>query len=205
MQPIHSKNSSLSTSRALGRLLRRYEFDSCAGAVAVDEDLVGDAADIRLGHGVDLVELAEELAPVAEAGLVLCELVGQAVVVCGAAEKVGLGAGLEAGELLIGDVLVLEAVQLLVDGFAHLLGRVSGEGDGVDGEEAGELLSGEAAEALAGGGDLLVADEAAIEASGAAVGEDVGDGVVDGVVGIAVVGTMVALEVEGLGRFLDDD
>jgi len=70
---------------------------------------------------------------------------------------------------------------------------VSGEGDGVDGEEAGELLSGEAAEALAGGGDLLVADEAAIEASGAAVGEDVGDGVVDGVVGIAVVGTMVAL------------
>ncbi len=52
---------------------------------------------------------------------------------------------------------------------------------------------------------LLVADEGAVEAGGAAVGEDVGDGVVDGVVGVAVVGAVVALDVEGLGGFADDD
>ena len=47
------------------------EFDSCAGSVAVGEDLVGYAADVGFVDGVDLVELVEELAPVAEAGLVL--------------------------------------------------------------------------------------------------------------------------------------
>ncbi len=50
---------------------RLYVFDPCAGAVAVDEDLVGNAADVGFGDGVDLVEFAEELTPVAVAGLVL--------------------------------------------------------------------------------------------------------------------------------------
>ncbi len=70
------------------------------GAVALDEDLVGDAADVGLGDLVDLVELAEELAPVAVAGLVLGELVGEAFVVGEAAEQVGAGAGLEASAAL---------------------------------------------------------------------------------------------------------
>ena len=49
----------------------------------------------------------------------------------------------------------------------------------------------------------MIADEALIKARGAAVGEDVGDGVVDGVVGVAVVGLVVALDVEGLRLVLD--
>ncbi len=199
------RNASLSTSRALGRLLWGDELDSRAGAVAVDEDLVCYAANVCLGYGVDLVEFAEELTPVAEAGLVLGQLMGQAFVVGEAAQKVGLGAGLEAGQLFVGDVFGLQAVEFFVDGGAHLLGGVAGEGNGVDGEEAGILVAGESAEAFGGGGDLLVADERAVEAGGAAVGEDVGDGVVDGVIGIAVVGAMVALDVEGLGGFADDD
>ncbi len=88
-------------------LLGRDEFDAGAGAVAVDEDLVGDAADVGFGDGVDLLELAEELAPVAEAGLVLGELVGEAFVVGEAAEQVGAGAGLEALEFGVGDVFGL--------------------------------------------------------------------------------------------------
>ena len=74
----------------------RDKLNARAGAVAVNEDLVGDAADIGLGDRVDLVEIAEELAPVAKASLVLGELMGEAVVVGEAAQQVGAGAGLEA-------------------------------------------------------------------------------------------------------------
>ncbi len=185
--------------------LRRDELDACAGSVAVDEDLVGNAANVGFVHCVDLVQFAEKLTPVAEAGLVLGELVGQAVVVGQAAEQVGAGASLEAFQLFVRDVFGLEAIELFVDGVAHLFRRVAGQGHGVDGEEAGELVAGEAAEALAFGCDLLIADKAAVETGGAAIGEDVGDGIVDGVVGIAVVGAMVALEVEGLGGLANDD
>ena len=48
-----------------GFLLGWDELDLCAGAVAVDEDLVGDAANVGFGDGVDLVELAEKLSPIA--------------------------------------------------------------------------------------------------------------------------------------------
>src|SRR5271156_2593415 len=99
----------------------------------------------------------------------------EALVVSEAAQEVGAGAGLEAFELLIGDVFVLEAVKLLVDGGAHLVGRVAGQWDGVDGEEAGVFVSGKSAEALGFGSDRLVAHEAAVETGCAAVGEDVGD------------------------------
>ncbi len=79
-------------------MLRWDEFDAGAGAVAVDEDLVGDAADVGFFDGVDLLQLVEELAPVAEAGLILGELVGEAFVVAEAAEEVGAGSGFEALE-----------------------------------------------------------------------------------------------------------
>src|SRR6185312_10761753 len=117
----------------------------------------------------DAVELAEEFAPVAVASLVFGEIVGEALVVGEAAENVGLGAGLEAVELGVGDVGGAELVELFMDGGAHLFGRVAGQGDGVDGEEAGKFFAGEAGEALGLGSDLLVADERAVEAGGASV------------------------------------
>ena len=73
---------------------------------------------------------------------------GEAFVVGQAAEQVGAGAGLEAFELGVGDVFVFETVKFFVDCGAHLGGRVAGKGYGVDGEEAGVLVAGEAAEAL---------------------------------------------------------
>ena len=53
---------SLRTSAA-GRALRgrRSEFDARAGAVALDEYLVGNAANVRFADLVDLVELAKDL------------------------------------------------------------------------------------------------------------------------------------------------
>ena len=69
-----------SDGRLLGRSLIRSllaawfcaggRFDNAHGAVGVNEDLVGDAPDIRLGHFVDAVNRAEQLAPVAIARLV---------------------------------------------------------------------------------------------------------------------------------------
>ena len=155
--------------------------------------------------GIDLAELAEELAPIAVARLVVGELCGEAFVVGQTTQKVGLGAGFVALELLIGDVGIFEAVELLVDGGAHFFGCVAGQGDGVDGEQAGVLVAGEIAHALGVGGDLLVANQAAVEAGGSAVGEHIGDGVVDGVIGVAVIRFVVALDVERLGGFAQDD
>jgi hypothetical protein len=72
----------------------------------------------------------------------------EAFVVGEAAQQVGAGAGLEHLKFLVADVGVLQLVDLLVDGVAHLVGRVSGHGHGVEGEQAGILLSGNPAEAL---------------------------------------------------------
>ena len=80
------------------------ELDSCAGSIAVNEDLVGYATDIRFADGVDLLQLAEKFSPVAEFCLVFGQLTGEAFVVAEAAEQVGAGAGFEAGELFVGDV-----------------------------------------------------------------------------------------------------
>ena len=101
---------------------------------AVDEGLLCDAADVGLGDGVDLRDLAEHLAPVAVAGLVFGELLGQSGVVGQAAELISLGAGLELFELRVGDILVLHAVQFLVDRIAHFLVHVAGQRDSVEGE-----------------------------------------------------------------------
>ncbi len=73
-----------------------------------------------------------------------------------------------------------------------------GKRNGAEDKQAGILVAGIRAEALGYGGNLLVADQAAIEARDAAVGEDVADGVVDRIVGIAVVGAVIALDVDGL-------
>src|SRR5215470_7318889 len=45
--------------RASLRLLRLGELDHGVGAVALDEDLVGDAPNVGLGYGIDLFQLVE--------------------------------------------------------------------------------------------------------------------------------------------------
>ena len=77
--------------------MRRDKLYARAGAVAVKEYLVCDSADISFGDSIDLVEIAEELAPVTKTSLVLSELMGQAVVVSESAQQVGSGSGLEGG------------------------------------------------------------------------------------------------------------
>ena len=126
---IHGNSSFRTSLLAWAGFFGCDELDSCAGAVAVDEDLVGDAADVRFVDGVDLVQLAEELSPVAVAGLVFGQLMGEAFVVGEAAQQVGAGAGLEACELFVGDVFGLQAVELFVDG-----GRASRRACGRGGE-----------------------------------------------------------------------
>ena len=91
-------------------------FDEADGAVFGDEGLVGHAADVGLADLVIAVELAEEFAPVTEAGLEDGQLCGQAGVGAETADEVGLGARLHALQLFIGDVLVLQPFELGVDG-----------------------------------------------------------------------------------------
>src|ERR1700679_864223 len=92
-----------------------------------------------------------------------------------------------------------------MDGFAHLIGCVAGQRNGVDSKESWVFVSGKSAEPFGFGGYALVANEAAIEPCRSAVGEDVGDGVVGGVIGVAIVGLVVSLDIEGLRGFADDD
>ena len=178
-------------------------IDPSFGAVAVDEHCIGHAADIGFGHLVYPVELQEKLTPVAVAGLVLRQGVGQALVVGQAAQQVGAGAGLEHGQLIVADVGGLELLNFLVDGVAHLRRSMPRQGDGAEDEQAWIFVPGVRAEAFGDRGDLLVADQAAIETGDAAVGENIADGVVNGIVGVAVIRAVVALNVDGLGNLLN--
>src|SRR5260370_16567991 len=117
-----NSKSSFCSPGALCRLwLCVREFNPRAGSVAVYKRLVGDPSYIGLGHGVHFLELVEELAPVAIAGLVLGELVCEALVIGESAQQVGLGSGLVAGHLLVGDWFVLHTVHLLLHLPPHLL------------------------------------------------------------------------------------
>ena len=105
-----------------------YGIDDPDGAVVVLEDLVGHAPNVRLGDLVDLVEIAEEFAPVAVARLIDGELLRQALVLGEAADQVGLGACLEHLQLVVGHILRLQLVDLLVDRLLNLGVGVPGRG-----------------------------------------------------------------------------
>src|SRR6202041_2355323 len=184
-----------------GFLLRWDKLDTRARTVLVGEDLVSHTTYIRLVDGIDLIELAEQLPPIGEAGLILRQLTSETFVVGKAAKQIGASAGFEALKFFVGDVFVPQPVKLFVNRGAHLVGRVAGEGDGVKGKEARKFVSRKAAEALGLGSDALIAHEGAIEPRGAAVRKDVSDGVVDRVVGVSIVGAMIALDVERLCSF----
>src|ERR1700733_4565828 len=174
-----------------GFLLRWDKLDTRARTVLVGEDLVSHTTYIRLVDGIDLIELAEQLSPIGEAGLILRQLTSETFVVGKAAKQIGASAGFEALKCFVGDVFVPQPVKLFVNRGAHLVGRVAGEGDGVKGKEARKFVSRKAAEALGLGSDALIAHEGAIESRGAAEEKDVSDGVVDRVVGVSIVGAMI--------------
>src|SRR3954463_10212905 len=101
-------------------------LDHGGGAVAVDEHPVGDAPDVLFGDFVDPLDDAEDVAPIAVALLGAGKGDGQTLIAVETAQEVKLGAGLYHLELFVGDELVLEALDLLVDGGAQLLRRMAG-------------------------------------------------------------------------------
>src|SRR5580698_3202233 len=91
-------------------------FDNSYGAIGVDEDLVGDAANVGLGDLVDAIGGVEQFAPVAVARLVGSEFGGEAFVIGEAANQVGLGARLDHLQFVVGDVFFFQAIDFNVDG-----------------------------------------------------------------------------------------
>ena len=91
------------------RFMLRDRFDDGVGAVAFGEDLIRDAANIRLRDSVDLVELTEEFAPVAVAKLVGSQALCQPLVVAERAQQIDARTRLEHGQFIVGDVLVSSA------------------------------------------------------------------------------------------------
>src|SRR6185437_13308526 len=84
-------------------------------------------------------------------------------------------------------------------------GRVTLHGYSIESKEAGVLHTGKATEAFSDQRDTLVAHQRAVQPRGAAVGEDIGNRLIDRVVGRAVVGLVIALEIDGLRRLMHDD
>src|SRR5581483_8406353 len=98
----------------------------------------------------------------------------------------------------VGHVAGLELFNLLVNGVAHLGGRMAGEGNRTEDEKAGIFVARSRALANGFGGDLLRLDEAAIKARDAAIGENVGDRVINSVIGVTITGPVIALDIDGL-------
>ena len=142
-----------------GRFMLRDRFDDGVGAIALGEDLVRDAANIRLRDFVDLVELAEEFAPVAVAKLVRSQALCQPLVVAERAQQIDARARLEHGQFLVGHVLGLQLVDLLVDRRAHLLRRMAGKRHGIERKESRDTCAGKPAESLCLGSNPLIAHQ----------------------------------------------
>ena len=102
-QPLRSGTSKLSrfTGHLLARL-RRPTLGLAGGppppvsmmpdrAIGVDENFVGDAADVGFGHLVDAVDRAEQFTPIAIARLIGGQLRGESFIVGQAANQIGFG------------------------------------------------------------------------------------------------------------------
>src|SRR5437660_806231 len=79
------------------------ELNPCAGTVAVYKYFVGYPPHICLGHCVHLLQLVEELPPVAKPCLILRQLMCQPIIICQSAQQVGLGARLVARQFFVRD------------------------------------------------------------------------------------------------------
>ena len=112
------------------------------GAVGIDEDLVGDAADVGFRDLVDAVDRAEQFAPVAIASLVGGELRGQSFVVGEAANQIGLAAGLDHLQFVVADVFFFQTLNFGVDGVAISSGLCPGSGTAINANRCGYLMPG---------------------------------------------------------------
>ncbi len=119
--------------------------------------------------------------------------------------EIGLGPGLDHLQFVVADVFFLELVDFRVDGSSHFVRLVAGKREGIEGKQVRVLVAGQTGETGGRRGDFLVAYQRAIQPRSAAFGHEVGNRVVDCVIGVAVVGPVIALEIEGLRLFMKHD
>ncbi len=100
--------------------------------------------DVRGRHRIDLVELPEEVSPIARHRLIECQLAGHAGVGAESADQVCTCAGLHGSELIVADGILLEFCDLLIDGGKALVVCLSLCGHRKKREEVRILLAWEA-------------------------------------------------------------
>src|SRR5579859_901993 len=133
-------------------------FHDGNSAVLLNECLVGYAPDIGLGDFFNLLNLVEELTPVAIERLILAQLESQALVIAQATNEIGLGARLDRLQLFVSYVLGLQLFNLLMNGAGHILRRMALRRRGKKEKQAGIFVPREGA-ALRGDGNALVAHQ----------------------------------------------
>ena len=106
----------------------------------------------------------KKFTPVAEDGLVGGELQGQTEVAIHLPEKLRLRSRLDRLQLLGGHVLGFQTIELGMNRFGQFAGGVARGGDADECEEIGILVAGKAAESGCLDGQLLIANERAVEA-----------------------------------------
>src|SRR5207248_3046138 len=94
-------------------------------AVLITECFVGDAAYISLGDFFNLLNLVEELTPVAIERLILAQLEGQTLVITQTTDEIGLRARLDRLQLLVSHVLGLQLFNLLMNRAGHIFSGVA--------------------------------------------------------------------------------
>src|SRR6202044_763591 len=103
------------------------------------------------------------------------------------------------------DVFVFEFLNLDVNGGGHFVRLVAGERECIERKKMGVLVAGQSTKTRRIGSNFLVAYQCSIETRSASVRHQVGDCVVDGVIAAAVVGPVIALEIEWLRHVLQND
>ena len=129
----------------------------------------------------------------------------QALIAPQSADQVGFGPGLYHLEFFIADILVFQAINLLMNGFAHLLRSVPRQRYTYKAEQARILGSGQPGKTSGEGSDLLVAHHGAVETGSAARGDQIGNHIVDGIVRIFIAGPVVSLDIDRLRLVVHGD
>src|SRR5579864_1559750 len=94
-------------------------FDNADRAIRIDEDLVGDAANIRFADLVNAIHRPKQLTPIVISGLESSELHCQALIVGESTNQVRLGSCLDHLQLVVRDVFLLQSFNLLVNRIRH--------------------------------------------------------------------------------------